>query len=393
MSSDGTDLMALEACRYLNERGHLPRIGNLGLAFQYEAAGDAERFQQMLRVPPDVFHILLRLIEDHPIFHNQSNNEQTPVSFQLAVTLYRMGRYGNGVSWDDIARIAGIAKGSVPNFTRRVITAINSLHPRLMRLPSAEEKEVEKRWIEERVGFRGLWREGWLMYDGTTVVLPREPHFFGDAYYSHNAEYGFSLQVWHAPSLVPSLTHPQVGCTPSNLRIVDYSHGHTASAHDALAFEHTAAFQNPQWLFVEEEFCWCDSAYPISSTCIPIYRRPASELPVNRIFDTQVSCLHIRAEHCMAALKNRFQCMRGLPLVIRGADEHVEAMAWITACILLHNLIVDVSSVDDIHFRFNDAVEPVRHNWQPMDHGEEVQRQGEEKRQRLVAELLDFRAQ
>ncbi|KAF7308036.1 DDE Tnp4 domain-containing protein [Mycena kentingensis (nom. inval.)] len=89
---------------------------------------DQKRFQNMLRLTPYCFDVLLHLIQDHPIFSNNSNNAQAPVEQQLAVALYRLGRYGNGASVHDIARIAGCSEGSVENFTKRVFTAIASLH-------------------------------------------------------------------------------------------------------------------------------------------------------------------------------------------------------------------------------------------------------------------------
>jgi hypothetical protein len=47
-----------------------------------------------------------------------------------------------------------------------------------------------------------------------------------------------------------------IGNTPSNLCIIDFSHGMTGSAHDANAFEHTAAAVYPNWFFEGEEFAW-----------------------------------------------------------------------------------------------------------------------------------------
>ena len=58
-----------------------------------------------------------------------------------------------------------------------------------------EEKEVEKQWIDAHLGFVGTWREGWLMYDGTIVVLYQKPGLNGDAYYTHKANYGLNAQV------------------------------------------------------------------------------------------------------------------------------------------------------------------------------------------------------
>jgi hypothetical protein len=111
----------------------------------------------MLRVTPLVFSTILQLIENHPIFLNHLNNGQTPVEQQLAVTLYRMGRYGNAASVEDIVRIAGCSEGSVDNYTDRCFTAIESLHDLFVRQLTAAEKEVEKKWMDENLGFKGKW--------------------------------------------------------------------------------------------------------------------------------------------------------------------------------------------------------------------------------------------
>jgi hypothetical protein len=74
----------------------------------------------MLRVSPLIFLTVLDLIENHTAFRN--NIEQ-----QLAVTLFRMGRYGNGASVEDIACAAGCSEGSVENYTNHCFKAILSL--------------------------------------------------------------------------------------------------------------------------------------------------------------------------------------------------------------------------------------------------------------------------
>ena len=77
----------------------------------------------------------------------------------------------------------------------------------------------------------------------------------------------------------------QIGNIPSNLRIVDYSHGHTGSAHDSMAFESTAAAKYPDWLFEGQEFAWGNSAYPLSPHMIPVHKKPATLRRENAIFD------------------------------------------------------------------------------------------------------------
>ena len=297
----------IRSTRYLNPRTHVPRNNpsSLDLVWEYMAdPAQHERFQHMLRVSPFVFQVLVELIKDHPIFHNNSNNPQAPVETQLAVTLFRMGRFGNAASLEDIAREAGCSEGTVELYTERCFTAILSLHDTFVRPLTEEEKEREKEWIDEHVGFKGLWREGWVMYDGTIVVLYARPGFDGDAYYTRKCNYGLNLQVFISHSL-PAFIYElyQVGNVPSNLRVVDYSLGFTGSIHDATAFEHTAAALHPNWMFKGSEFAWMDSAYPLSKHTIPVHKKPASLKCENAIFDRMVSHLHVRSEHCMGALK------------------------------------------------------------------------------------------
>ena len=59
----------------------------------------------------------------------------------------------------------------------------------------AKEKEKKKEWMDEHLGFKGLWREGWIMYDGTIVILYEKSTMHGDAYYTKKANYGLIVQV------------------------------------------------------------------------------------------------------------------------------------------------------------------------------------------------------
>jgi hypothetical protein len=193
---DVSAIQSILVTRYLNGRHRVPKRGNLHIAWEYaQNPADHHRFISLLRVTPLVFDTILTLIENHPIFMNNSNNAQTPVELQLAVTLYRMGRYGNAASAEEVARIAGCSEGSVENYTRRCFTAIEALHDLFVRRPTLAQKEVEKEWIDRHVGFRGTWREGWVMFDGTIVVLYKKPGLNGDAYYTRKGNYGLNAQV------------------------------------------------------------------------------------------------------------------------------------------------------------------------------------------------------
>jgi hypothetical protein len=68
-----------------------------------------------------------------------------------------MGRYGNGASVQDIARVAGLvagcSEGSVENYTNRCFNAIEYLQEVFIRKLTPEEKEREKEWIDDQLGF------------------------------------------------------------------------------------------------------------------------------------------------------------------------------------------------------------------------------------------------
>lgn len=195
LALDMETIKVIVQTRYLNGRPPVLKAGNLHLAWEYaQSPQDHHRFIQMLRVTPKSFQFLLNLIEVHPIFQTCSPRPQTPVEIQLGVTLYRMGRFGNGASVEDIARTAGISEGAVEAFTERCHTALNSHHAMFVRPLTEAEKEVEKAWIEDHIGCVG-WREGWIMYDGTIIVLFQKPGLNGDAYYTRKCNYGLNAQV------------------------------------------------------------------------------------------------------------------------------------------------------------------------------------------------------
>ncbi|KAL1937971.1 hypothetical protein VTO73DRAFT_12721 [Trametes versicolor] len=194
---DCAAIHAILTTRYLNPRTPVAKQGSIDLVWKYaEQPEHHHRFINMLRVSPHIFDTLVRLIEDHPIFQNHSNNPQAPIQVQLAITLYRMGHYGNGASLQEIARWAGCAEGTVELYMDRCQGAIMSLHNMFVRPLSEAEKEMEKQWIEEQLGFTGTsWREGFVMYDGTIIVFYARPGMDGDAYYTRKCNYGLNAQV------------------------------------------------------------------------------------------------------------------------------------------------------------------------------------------------------
>jgi hypothetical protein len=88
-----------------------------------------------------VFDRLVEHIEDHDIFHNNSNIPQHPTPIQLAIFLVRVGHYGNVSSPEYVAQWARVCVGMVINATHCCLVAFLALHNDAVMMSPKEEKE------------------------------------------------------------------------------------------------------------------------------------------------------------------------------------------------------------------------------------------------------------
>jgi hypothetical protein len=92
--------------RYLHcPTGRLPKSNELR---RFMNRWNDRQFRQLTRVTKPTFAIILELICDHPVFSNESNNQQEAVEVQLQVALARLGCNGNGASVGRIATWYGV---------------------------------------------------------------------------------------------------------------------------------------------------------------------------------------------------------------------------------------------------------------------------------------------
>jgi len=191
-----SELEEMYANRYEAPRNQHPRGPSL-MQFTLDKYKTlrADLFRQDLRVTPDTFDQIVEKISDHPVFFNNSNCPQAPVKDQLAITLFCFGHYGNAASLERVREWAGTSKGLVKLATRRVMTAL--LSPDFMkdavRLPTDEEKEEAKEWVEEHSC--KAWRDGWCLVDGTLIPLYARPYWYGESYFDRKCNYSLNIQV------------------------------------------------------------------------------------------------------------------------------------------------------------------------------------------------------
>lgn len=182
--------------RVLNAKAPIAKSSQIHLLDKWRAE-NLSQFRKKVRVDPDTFDGLLQKIVDHPVFYNNSNVPQAPVTVQLAIFLNRAGHYGNSASPEDIGQWAGVSPGSVNNATNRVIIALLSLHDEAVHLPNTEEKETAKDWVGAQACPE--WRDGYLLVDGTKLAVFQRPGLHGEAWFDKNKDYSLDCQVCTSP--------------------------------------------------------------------------------------------------------------------------------------------------------------------------------------------------
>ncbi|KAI5830536.1 hypothetical protein K523DRAFT_302420 [Schizophyllum commune Tattone D] len=225
--------------RYLQERQNIPKSSELlhNLLYDYKV-NRPEIFRSYLRISPACFDALLAVIEDDPVFHNNSNNSQMPVAHQLAIALYRFGHHGNAASGLKVALLFGVGYGTINLFTSRVIKAVcgERFRTAALQWPDDAEKEKAKDWVERTSC--PAWRDGWLMVDGTLIPLFRRPGHFGNTFYDRKSNYSLNVQLVSTPDCMiidyaiglpgDGLVHSPKNCAASRLAEPHHpQHNHT----------------------------------------------------------------------------------------------------------------------------------------------------------------------
>jgi hypothetical protein len=113
----------------------------------------------------DVFYELMKLIQEHLIFYNCSNNPQLPVAVQLAIFLNGVGHYGNAATMEDISDWAGVSVGTIYNCYKWVMIAILQHHDHAIHFDPLDHEDqfIESRW-------KFMWKKRHVM-NGTEVFF------------------------------------------------------------------------------------------------------------------------------------------------------------------------------------------------------------------------------
>lgn len=153
---------------------------------------DERRFRQEPRMSKICFWRLVEDIKDNPVFSNQRHRYQDPVHHQLLVTLFRLGKYGNGAGVGHTASYLGLGDGTTEVFTWRCLKAIYDLPSTYITWP----KSAERAHIAARIAHEHIFRNCVGMLDGSLIHMEQRPGLDGATdYWTRKHRYSLNIMA------------------------------------------------------------------------------------------------------------------------------------------------------------------------------------------------------
>ena len=113
----------------------------------------------------------LLLTRARPVLFRRRGGAQLKLELQIAITLFRLGHYGDACSVDSVADLCGVSVGAVIKSTRRVVKVLAGAAPQHFRWPNAQRRAALSAFAEEKYGFQQCIGAT----DGTTFPLAYQP--------------------------------------------------------------------------------------------------------------------------------------------------------------------------------------------------------------------------
>ena len=284
-----------------------------------------EEFLCLFRITRESFKLFLEEMKDKKAFiiKNKSSH-QRPVAHQLLVYLFRIGREGSNGGSLHVSNFFRIGKGSVNNYVRRCVAALDEIKDKVVYWPeAAERKEMRNRL--SAYGFRHCVG----IIDGTLIILEHRPQAYHECYFSRKSFYALNVMV----------------VCDDQKRVLYYNAGWPGSTHDNRVFRNCLLYQERGEYFSHHEYLLGDTAYSASPIMVQSFKKNTgeAELPANHaFFNTALAQVRISSEHCIGILKGRFGCLKRNNIKLKHDEKEVkELVELIGSCMVMHNLLID----------------------------------------------------
>lgn len=220
-----------------------------------------------------------------------------------------------------------MGKSTLSNCFFRVVKALNTLAPQIIKWPEPEDLEMIQQRFFNMAGINGI--VGCI--DGTFIPI-KAPQ--------RDAETYITRKCFHAVTM-------QAVCDPF-LRFTDCFIGYPGSVSDSRIFRNSDFFlkvhRNRRLCFPDDQFIIGDKAYPILSWCLPPYIDRGNLTPARRNFNRKHAQTRQTIERAFALLFGRFRRLKYLDM-----NRHDFIPATVLAACVIHNLCInsDDLQVDD----------------------------------------------
>ena len=316
-----------EALRRTQARRYLQH--NRGVTFKSAAWFHAvrhhaseQRFRTYFRVSRSTFSKLRGVLWAHarPVFCLRRGRAQLALDRQLAITLYRLGHYGNACSVDALAKLFGVSAGAVITSARRIVKTLSMIAPEHIKWKSRSCRAASSRLAADGYGFKGCIGAT----DGTTFPLAYQPAQRPWTYFdrkSRCSQNGIITCDW-------------------NYNVINVTLGCTGAAPDTFVQSTADWPQHPAIHFSSGEYFFGDKGMLYTSRVIGPFKEPNRTSPAERNFSYQLDCLRVKSEHTIGILKGRWSSLKELRVALATDKQFSFAMGWVLACCVLHNFCV-----------------------------------------------------
>ena len=276
-----------------------------------------------------------QMIRESDLFVNPSAtspSRQRSVYFQLFVCLTNLTGDGDGGCIDRIAELFDIGHGTITVYTERCIAAINEHVDTFVQWPNAQQRAELSAIADMRYGFPGFIAS----CDGTLIGLRRAPAFdmFPETYcHPRHKHYGYNVLFW----------------VDHHGTIIRFTCNWPASAADQTIFNASSFALNP-WAFLKqhEEYIFVDLGFKKETFAVPPYKGKEGKLKHNAQFNVAQRRGRVKVEHANGIIKARFGSLNNIPIDVRSDKDHERCAQWLTACVVLHNVLIQLRDEYDV---------------------------------------------
>jgi len=316
-----------EAPRKTQARRYLQR--NRGVTFKsaawFHAVRDhasEQRFRTFFRVSRSTFSKLRDVLWAHarPIIRRRRGGAQLALDLQLAITLYRLGHYGNACSVDAVADLFSVSVGAVIKSIRRVVKALSMIAPEHIKWPSRSCRAASSRFAADGYGFQGCIGAT----DSTTFTLADQP----------------ALRPWSSFDRKSMYSLNGIIKCDWNYNVINFTLWCTGAAPDTFVQSTADWHQHPAIYFSAGEYLLGDKGMLYTSRVIGPFKEPDCTSPAERNFNYQLARLRDKSEHTISILKGRWSSLKEVRVALATDKQFSFAMGWVVACCVLHNFCV-----------------------------------------------------